>query len=98
MGEPAIVRARSTAQAMSDALEEVDFRLDVQGRVVPGVVWKPVGASAPVPLLLAGHGGGFGFGGSRRADSVVALAEALGRDYGVATGAIDQPGCGDRPG
>src|SRR3954471_7120666 len=98
MGELAVVRARSPAQAMTDALEEVDFQLDVQGRVVPGVVWKPVGATAPVPLLLAGHGGGFGFGGSKRADSVVGLADAIGRESGVATVAIDQPGCGDRPG
>ena len=77
---------------------ERSFTLDVDGRVVPGVLWTPAAMTAPVPLLLAGHGGGFGFGGSKRMDSIVELAALLAGDYGVATVAIDQPGCGDRPG
>ena len=75
------------------------FTLDVGGRVVPGVVWTPTsGGQSPRPLVLAGHGGGFGFGGSKRADGIISLAAMLARDFGVATVAIDQPGCGDRPG
>jgi pimeloyl-ACP methyl ester carboxylesterase len=78
---------------------EQAFTLDVEGRTVPAVLWTPAsGAPGQVPLLLAGHGGGFGFGGSKRHESIVELATLLARDFGVATVAIDQPGCGDRPG
>ena len=77
-------------------MNETPFFLQVDGRVVPGVLWAPATLRPPVPLLLAGHGGGFGFGGSKRHDSIVNLAVALARNYGVATVAIDQPGCGDR--
>lgn len=83
--------------------EETGFTIEVDGQVVPGVVWRPParpagGGGGGTPLVLAGHGGGFGFGGSKRADGIVSLAAMLARDYGVATVAIDQPGCGDRPG
>jgi pimeloyl-ACP methyl ester carboxylesterase len=77
---------------------ETEFTLGVEGRTVPAVVWTPATATTPVPLLLAGHGGGFGFGGSKRSESNVELASILAGEYGIATLAIDQPGCGDRPG
>ena len=73
-------------------MNETAFVLKVDGRVVPAVLWTPTSIRPPVPLLLAGHGGGFGFGGSKRHDSIVNLAVALARNYGVATVAIDQPG------
>src|SRR5947207_10627877 len=94
MGQSPSVRARGPSQAVN----ETPFFLQVDGRMVPGVLWAPATVRPPVPLLLAGHGGGFGFGGSKRHDSIVDLAVALARNYGVATVAIDQPGCGDRPG
>jgi len=75
-----------------------EFVLTVEGRTVPGVLWAPDTCVAPVPLLLAGHGGGFGFGGSRHSESNVDVATILAEEFGIATVAIDQPGCGDRPG
>jgi pimeloyl-ACP methyl ester carboxylesterase len=83
---------------VTSSIEETAFTIEAGGRVVPAVLWNPAGVAAPTPLLLAGHGGGFGFGGSKRADSVVDLALILARDHRIATVAIDQPGCGDRPG
>lgn len=78
-------------------LREDPFELQVEGRTVPGIVWRPPNAGAHTPLVLAGHGGGFGTAGHKRVDRIVRLATELGR-YGIATAAIDQPGCGDRPG
>ena len=50
-----------------------------------------------MPLVLAGHGGGFGTEGHKRVEAIVELAVEL-AVHGIATLAIDQPGCGDRPG
>lgn len=77
--------------------EQIPFELQVEGRTVPGILWRPTGAGEHMPLVLAGHGGGFGTEGHKRVERIVALAAELGR-YGIATAAIDQPGCGDRPG
>ena len=79
------------------AMHEDRFDLEVEGRAVPGILWRPSGADKHTPLVLAGHGGGFGTAGHKRVDSIVDLATQLG-DCGIATAAIDQPGCGDRPG
>lgn len=81
----------------SPPLREDRFELQVEGRTVPGILWHPAQSDARTPLVLAGHGGGFGTAGHKRVEPIVALAAELGR-YGIATAAIDQPGCGDRPG
>ena len=78
-------------------LREESFTVQVEGRTVPGILWHPPKATAETPLVLAGHGGGFGTTGHKRVEQIVALAAELG-EYGIATAAIDQPGCGDRPG
>ena len=89
---------RSSMQPDREApLQEDRFEILVEGRTVPGIVWRPKRQDADTPLVLAGHGGGFGTAGHKRVDSIVALAMELSR-YGIATVAIDQPGCGDRPG
>jgi dienelactone hydrolase len=72
--------------------------LEVEGRRVPGVLWRPTTADGSEPLVLAGHGGGFGTDGHKRVDSIVRLARRLATAHGIATLAIDQPGCGDRDG
>lgn len=83
--------------AAAGGLRERRFELEVEGGLVPGVLWHPVDAGSDTPLVLAGHGGGFGTAGHKRSPRIVALAAALGT-RGIATAAIDQPGCGDRPG
>ena len=82
--------------AVAAPLEE-RFDLEVDGRSVPGILWQPRDAGMQTPVVLAGHGGGFGTAGHKRVDSIVTLAAQL-ADNGIATLAIDQPGCGDRPG
>lgn len=68
--------------------------LDVvcSGRVVPTVLWTPIGIDSPVPVVLVGHGGG----GHKKAPTVAAMAEGLAREHGIATLAIDGPVNGDR--
>ena len=72
--------------------------VEARGQAVPGILWRPSNAGARTPLVLAGHGGGFGTDGHKRVDEIVALAHHLAVEHGIATVAIDQPGCGDRDG
>lgn len=55
-------------------------------------MWIPPAPTAPVPLVLVGHGGG----GHKRAATVVNMAEGLMREHGIATLAIDGPVNGER--
>lgn len=83
---------------VSRTVEERSLELVVDGRTVPGVVWCPATDEPASRLVLAGHGGGFGTSGHKRGDSIVQLATHLAIEHGIATAAIDQPGCGDREG
>lgn len=83
---------------MNSGVVEERFDLEVAGRSVPGIVWRPDRTAERTPLVLAGHGGGFGTDGHKRVDSIVDLATRLATAHGIATVAIDQPGCGDRDG
>lgn len=83
---------------MTDIVTETPLAIDGPTGVVPGVLWQPVGPGVATPLVLAGHGGGFGTNGHKRVDSIVALADHLATEHGIATLAIDQPGCGGREG
>jgi len=69
-------------------------RFDVEhaGRVVPGMLWTPEGASGPRPLVLIGHGAGL----SKTEPYVVALARRFVRHHRYAAAAIDGPAHGDR--
>lgn len=62
------------------------------GHAVPAVLWIPGGAAPPVPLVLAGHGGG----SHKRSPAIVEMAQALAGEHGIATLAIDGPVNGDR--
>lgn len=70
-------------------IEETRFELTVDGEPVPGLLWTPSSATAPLPAVLLGHG--------RTADKRVfdTLAHAFVR-RGLAAVAIDAPGHGDR--
>jgi dienelactone hydrolase len=83
-----------TNEAMIEELLDVE----VMGRTVPGILWRPKRSGERTPLVLAGHGGGFGTDGHKRIDSIVRFATHLASAHGIATVAIDQPGCGDRDG
>ena len=58
---------------------------------IPGVLWTP--GDAPAPLILMGHNGGL----HKRESRLVARAGHIAAEYGYAVAAIDAPGHGDRP-
>jgi hypothetical protein len=66
---------------------EREFTLDE----IPGVLWTPQAAMAP--LILIGHNGGL----HKREPRLVARARYLAAEHGYAVAAIDHPGHGDRP-
>ena len=68
------------------------FDVDVDGRIVPGLVWTPEAATGPRPLVLIGHGGSL----HKRVAYVVHLARHMVRHHGYAAAAIDGPNHGDR--
>jgi len=79
---------------MNEVASSTERPLMVQagGRKVPAVVFLPPRATAPTPLVLVGHGGG----GHKKAPTVLAMADGLAREHGIATLAIDGPVNGDR--
>jgi len=77
----------TSEQRLDDGVLERDFTLGE----VPGVLWTP--ASAPAPLILSGHNGGL----HKRLPRLVARARHYAAGYGFAVAAIDHPGHGDRP-
>jgi hypothetical protein len=77
----------TSVQHLDDAVLEREFTLGE----IPGVLWTP--RSAPAPLILIGHNGGL----HRRLPRLVARARHYAAEYGFAAAAIDAPGHGDRP-
>lgn len=79
---------RINAQTTSGDVVDTSFTIDG----VPGVLWSPVGAAGPTPLVLMGHPGGL----HKRAPGMVARAVQLVTAYGLHAAAIDAPGHGER--
>ncbi|MDQ6797323.1 MAG: dienelactone hydrolase family protein [Actinomycetota bacterium] len=77
---------------VADGVDERRFDLDVDDRVVPGLLWTPAGAAGPRPLVLLAHGATR----HKRVDHIVAIARQLVRNFGFAALAIDSPFHGDR--
>ena len=77
----------TSEQRLGDGVLERDFTLGE----IPGVLWTP--GSAPAPLILSGHNGGL----HKREPRLVARARHYAAEYGFAAAAIDAPGHGDRP-
>jgi pimeloyl-ACP methyl ester carboxylesterase len=77
----------TSEQRLDDGVLERGFTLGE----VPGVLWTP--GSAPAPLILIGHNGGL----HKRESRLVARARHSAAEYGYAVAAIDHPGHGDRP-
>ena len=77
----------TSEQRLDDGVLEREFTLGE----IPGVLWTP--GSAPAPLILIGHNGGL----HKRESRLVARARHFAAEYGFAVAAIDHPGHGDRP-
>ena len=77
----------TSEQCLDDGVLEREFTLGE----IPGVLWAP--GSAPAPLILSGHNGGL----HKRLPRLVARARHYAAQYGFAVAAIDAPGHGDRP-
>ena len=77
----------TSEQRLDYGVLERDFTLGE----IPGVLWTP--GCAPAPLILMGHNGGL----HKRDPRLVARARHHAAEYGFAAAAIDAPGCGDRP-
>ena len=77
----------TSEQRLDDGVLEREFTLGE----VPGVLWTP--GSAPAPLILSGHNGGL----HKRLPRLVARARHYAAEYGFASAAIELPGSGDRP-
>ncbi|GLZ28853.1 hypothetical protein Lesp02_10430 [Lentzea sp. NBRC 105346] len=76
----------TSEQRFDDGVLEREFTLGD----IPGILWTP--ASAPAPLILAGHPGGL----QKMYPRLSARARhSVAQGYAVAT--IELPGCGDRP-
>jgi pimeloyl-ACP methyl ester carboxylesterase len=73
-------------------VSESRFDLVVGDEKVPGLLWRPEGATGPRPLVLIGHGGTQ----HKRVPNVLSLARRLVRHQSFAVIAIDAPGHGDR--
>lgn len=77
----------TSEQRLDDGVLEREFTLGE----VPGIVWTP--GSAPAPLILIGHNGGL----HKRLPRLVARARHYAAAYGFAAAAVDAPGHGERP-
>ncbi|WP_053206263.1 alpha/beta hydrolase [Jiangella muralis] len=78
----------TSEQRLDDGVLEREFTLGE----IPGIMWTPGSASAPVPLILLGHPGGL------RTMYPRLVARALHcAAQGFAAATIELPGSGDRP-
>ena len=80
------------SETVFEGIRERLFSVDVNGEVVPGVVWTPGEAAASHPLVLMGHGGSQ----HKKFASLANRAHKYVREFGFAVAAIDAPGHGER--
>jgi len=78
----------TSEQRLDDGVLEREFTLGE----IPGILWTPGFASAPVPLILLGHPGGL----HQMYPRLVARARHCAAQ-GFAAATIELPGSGDRP-
>jgi dienelactone hydrolase len=74
-------------QRLDDGILEREFTLGE----IPGILWTPV--SAPAPLILVGHPGGL----RQMYPRLAGRARYYAAEHGFAAAAIELPGSGDRP-
>jgi dienelactone hydrolase len=75
-------------------VREREFRVAVNGREVPGLLWQPVELHTPSPLVLLGHGGS----GHKRSTKMLRMARIFAGEFGWQAAAIDGPVHGARGG
>ncbi|MGH9194850.1 MAG: dienelactone hydrolase family protein [Acidimicrobiia bacterium] len=80
------------SEVTEKGVTESRFDLEVDGEVVPGIIWSPEGATTSRPVVLIGHGGTQ----HKRNEGVLSLGRRLVRHLGYAAVAIDAPDHGDR--
>ncbi|MER5683088.1 alpha/beta hydrolase [Streptomyces sp. NPDC002205] len=78
----------TSEQRLDDGVLEREFTLGE----IPGILWMPGSASAPVPLILLGHPGGL----HKMYPRLAARARHSAAE-GFAAATIELPGSGDRP-
>jgi hypothetical protein len=85
----------SSEQRLDDGVLEREFTLATDDKHgIPGILWTPGFASAPVPLILLGHPGGL----RKMYPRLAGRARHSAAEHGFATATIELPGSGDRPG
>jgi hypothetical protein len=78
----------TSERRLTDRVLEREFTLDE----IPGVLWTPGSAPAPVPLILLGHPGGL-----RKMHPRLAARARTAAANGFASATIELPGTGERP-
>ncbi|MFE0651112.1 alpha/beta hydrolase [Streptomyces sp. NPDC059534] len=80
----------TSEQRLDDRALEREFTLDE----IPGILWTPVSASAPTPLILISPPP---LGLRRMYPRLVGRAKYYAAEYGFAAATIELPGSGERP-
>ncbi|MFD9455228.1 alpha/beta hydrolase [Streptomyces sp. NPDC059985] len=80
----------TSEQRLDDDVLERGFTLGE----IPGILWTPVPATAPVPLILIGHPP---LGLGRMYPRLAGRARHYAAEYGFAAATIELPGSGERP-
>lgn len=83
---------QTTGEVVAKGVVERSFEFEAGDETVPGILWRPEGASATTPLVLLGHGGTQ----HKRTPNILGLARRLVRHLGYSAVALDAPGHGDR--
>ncbi|WP_086016533.1 dienelactone hydrolase family protein [Streptomyces davaonensis] len=78
----------TSEQRLDDGVLEREFILGE----IPGTLWTPGSAPAPVPLILMAHNNGL-----PKRDARLMARARLTAAHGYAVATIDAAGCGDRP-
>ena len=79
----------TSEQRLDDGVLEREFTLGE----IPGILWTPVSASEPTPLILLGHPGGL----HKMHHRLAVRARHYAAEHGFASATIELPGSGDRP-
>jgi pimeloyl-ACP methyl ester carboxylesterase len=83
---------QTTGEVVAKGVVERSFEFEADGEMVPGILWRPEGASATTPLVLLGHGGTQ----HKRTPNILGLARRMVRHLGYSAVALDAPGHGER--